>query len=93
MSRAPIRYVRGDWKSVCDVCGRFFLASELMKRWDGMMVCKTDYEHRHPQDFVKAKVDIQAAPWTRPQPSDTFTAEAAALPTTTDTVPPGTFTP
>jgi len=91
MSRAPIRYVKGDWKTVCDACGRFFLASDLIKRWDGKMVCKADWEPRQPQDFVKAKVDIQAAPWTRPQTADTFESSISSLPPTSDTVPPGTF--
>lgn len=36
------------------------------------MVCKEDWEPRHPQDFVRAKADIQAPMWTRPEPQDTF---------------------
>ena len=69
---APTRYVKGDWKVLCDACGRSFLSTDLRKRWDGMMVCSRDWETRHPQDFVRAKIDIQASPWTRPQSSDTF---------------------
>ena len=41
------------------------------------MVCKDDYELRHPQDFVRAKQDIQAVPWTRPQSTDTFVSTSA----------------
>lgn len=84
MSRAPVRYVRGDWKAVCDVCGRFYLASELKKRWDGVMVCSVDYELRHPQDFVRAKQDIQAPPWTRPQNADIFVNTNLSGPQTID---------
>lgn len=36
------------------------------------MVCPQDFELRHPQDFVRAKPDIQSVPWTRPEPTDTF---------------------
>jgi hypothetical protein len=43
-----------------------------MKRWDGLMVCKGDWEPRQPQDFVRGVADIQAPPWTKPEPSDTF---------------------
>lgn len=64
------RYVKGDYKAVCDSCGQRFLASKLRKRWDGLIVCPADYEVRHPQDFVRAKVDIQAVPWARPESED-----------------------
>lgn len=71
MSSFPT-YDKGDWEALCDSCGRKFKASKLRLRWDGLRVCSQDYEVRHPQDFVRAKVDIQATPWTRPEPSDTF---------------------
>jgi hypothetical protein len=31
------------------------------------------WEPRHPQDFVKARVDHQTVPWARPEPDDVFT--------------------
>ena len=32
-------YTKGDWKAICDVCGRLFKASvNLRQRWDGFMV-------------------------------------------------------
>jgi hypothetical protein len=65
-------YVRGDWKAICDVCGRLYKGSQLRARWDGMMVCKDDWEPRHPQDFVRGVADVQAPPWTRPEPADKF---------------------
>ena len=71
MSYQPT-YVSGDYKADCDVCGRTYKASKLRKRWDGLMVCEGDFENRQPQDFVRAKADLQAPPWTRPEPSDTF---------------------
>lgn len=67
---SPTRYVKGSWKAVCDSCGQRFLSSQLRKRWDGLMVCPKDFEVRHPQDFVRAKVDIQAVPWARPESED-----------------------
>ena len=71
MSYTP-RYDRGDWKADCDVCGRTYKASELQKRWDGLMCCRHDWEIRQPQDFVRGVADTQIAPWTRPEPTDNF---------------------
>lgn len=67
---SPTRYVKGQWKTVCDVCGMRYDSSQLQMRWDGLMVCNKDWEPRQPQDFVRAKVDIQAVPWTRTESTD-----------------------
>ena len=74
MSRAPIRYVRGDYKVVCDACGKRYLASQLRQRWDGLMVCPSDYEVRQPQDFVRARVDNLTVPFLRKEPQDSFSS-------------------
>ena len=66
------RYDKGDWKALCDVCGREYKASQLNKRWDGLMCCRQDWEPRQPQDFVRGVADPQLVPWTRPEPSDSF---------------------
>ena len=66
------RYDKGDWKALCDVCGREFKASQLNKRWDGLMCCKQDWEPRQPQDFVRGVSDPQLVPWTRPEPTDSY---------------------
>lgn len=71
MSYQPT-FKSGDYKADCDVCGRTFKASQLRKRWDGLMTCTSDWEIRHPQDFVRAKADLQAPKWTRPETSDSF---------------------
>lgn len=67
-------YDKGNWEAICDSCGRRYKASQLRLRWDGFMVCKDDWEPRQPQDFVRAKIDIQSVPWTRPEPTNTFVA-------------------
>lgn len=77
MSYRP-RFDSGDWKAICDSCGREFKASHLRKRWDGFMVCPDDWEPRQPQDFVRGVADVQAPPWTRPEVSDTFIAATTA---------------
>lgn len=58
--------VLGDWNAICDQCGRKYKASQLRKRWDGLMVCAEDYETRHPQEFVRGRKDSGHVPWTRP---------------------------
>ena len=71
MSHKP-HFVKGDWKAICDRCGRIFLGSQLQTEWTGLKVCAKDWEPRHPQDFVKGVADVQTPPWTRPEATDTF---------------------
>lgn len=66
------RYDSGQWKVVCDVCGRQYKAFQLTKRWDGLMVCARDWETRQPQDFVRGVADKIVPPYTRPEQQDTF---------------------
>ena len=63
----------GDWNAICDSCGRKFKASTMRKRWDGLFVCKEDFEYKHPQLSLKVHSDKQSVPITRPEPiQDTF---------------------
>lgn len=100
-------YKSGDWLAICDSCGVKYKASELKKRWDGLMVCPKDFEPRQPQDFVRARSDQQAVRWSRPEAADVFIPVPAlaiagsaiagiAIASSSigpGTVPPGTFTP
>lgn len=65
-------YRSGDWLAICDVCGKKMKASHARHRWDGLIVCDEDFEHRHPQDFLKVKQDKITVPFTRPRPQDVF---------------------
>jgi hypothetical protein len=81
------RYDSGDWKALCDVCGREYKATQLTKRWDGLMCCRQDWEPRQPQDFVRGVDDNQTTPWSRPEPANqfitfAFTAPAVLIPIT-----------
>lgn len=58
--------------AICDVCGFKFKNYQLKKRWDGYMVCKDDYEMRHPMDFYTTRNDVHQLPWTRPEGKDVF---------------------
>jgi len=62
----------GDWNAICDVCGFKYKASEMRRRWDGVYVCKYDWEPRHSQELVRVVPDNPTVPFTRPRPTDTF---------------------
>jgi len=66
------RYDKGEWSTICDVCGRKFRNQDLRQRWDGLKTCSDDWETRQPQDFVRGVADYQAPVWTRPEASDQF---------------------
>jgi hypothetical protein len=83
----------GDWNALCEVCGFKYKGSMLKKRWDGLMVCKDDYETRHPQDLIKIPKEDQSVPWTSPEPDDTFiTLTYSSVGNQENTVPSGNFT-
>jgi len=63
---------RRSWRAICDRCGFEYSADKLRLEWTGLRTCSTCWEPRHPQDFIKGKVDKQTPPWTRPEPPDTF---------------------
>lgn len=73
-------YSSGDWWLICDICGKKIKASESKHRWDGFIVCKEDFENRHPQDFIKAKVDKISVPFSRPRSTDVFVDVAYTVP-------------
>jgi hypothetical protein len=65
-------YKKGDWNSICYVCGFKRKASEMKLRWDGVYVCAQDWEIRQPQDFVRGVPEEEPLPWTQPEPPDGF---------------------
>ena len=65
-------FVSGEFNLLCDVCSKKIKASDAKQRWDGLIVCPSDFEHRHPQDYVRAKTDKITVPFTRPRPVDLF---------------------
>lgn len=68
-----------EYNALCDVCGFKKKASELMKRWDGFMVCKEDWEPRNVLDFYRTRNDAHLLPFTRPDD----TGETSWTPTIT----------
>lgn len=65
-------YRPGDHLAICDSCGLRFYGSELRKNYRGFMVCKDDYETRHPQESIKVKKERIKVDNPRPQTADRF---------------------
>ncbi|MGH7745394.1 MAG: hypothetical protein ACREQ5_11470, partial [Candidatus Dormibacteria bacterium] len=63
---------KGQYNAICDVCGFMRKSGEIKLRWDGLMVCKEDWEPRQPQDFVRGVPEKQDLPWTRPPNTTLF---------------------
>lgn len=49
-----------------------YYSEDKKKRWDGAIVCKWDWEPRHPQDLIKAVKEDTSIPDPRPEPPDIF---------------------
>lgn len=60
-------FKNGSWNCDCDVCGLRFKAEQLVRRWDGAMACKSCYEPRHPQDFIRVRDERISVSFTRPE--------------------------
>jgi hypothetical protein len=54
-----------EYNALCDVCGFKKKATDLRRRWDGFMVCKDDWEQRHPLDFYRTRNDTHLLPFIR----------------------------
>lgn len=78
MGRADF-WKRGQWLVICDVCGMKYHSADLKERWDGLMVCRQDWNPRQPQDFVRGIPDPQAVPWSRPDVPPPFTQNPVYL--------------
>ena len=71
-------YKPGDWNAICDRCGFKFKASELKEEWTGLRVCTHDFELRHPQDFLRARVDKISVPWVRKEAPEDATVSSSS---------------
>jgi hypothetical protein len=82
-------YIPGSHWAICDFCTSQFRASDLKKTWDGWWVCDDDFEHRHPQDFLRVKEEhIYVDDPIRPENTDN---EIDVTFEETTSVPSGTF--
>src|ERR1700739_2061054 len=69
----PRNYFKnGEWNIWCMVCNRKIKSGEALKRWDGLLVCKEDYENRHPLDFLRARQERISVPFSAPTSFNLF---------------------
>ena len=62
----------GDWLIHCDSCQKKIYYSQALKRWDGFLVCRADWEEDNPQDRPYIlKPESGSVPDTRKQPEIT----------------------
>ena len=69
----------GTWRVICDVCGFEFPSDKLMKRWDGLMVCDKDFEHDHPQKFIRVRPETCVPTYVRPEPPPVFPPDSCDM--------------
>jgi hypothetical protein len=62
----------GTWNCICHVCGGQFKSDEILKRWDGHLVCRDDFEVRHIADFLRPITEKNTIPFVSPEPTDSF---------------------
>ena len=65
-------FKKGSHNIICDVCGGKFKFQEVQKRWDGLVVCKQDFETDHPQKYIRVRESGLAVPVIRDRPEDLF---------------------
>jgi hypothetical protein len=63
----------GDYRIICDHCGRKLWRSQCRETWDNYLVCVDRcWYPKHPQLDIKAIPDKQGVPDARPQNLDNF---------------------
>lgn len=62
----------GTYNSICDVCGFEHKADEMRMRWDGLFVCKEDWESDHPQKYLRVRETGIGVTPTRTEPEPEF---------------------
>lgn len=65
-------YKHGDYNVICDKTGFKVKFSETRKEWNGLRVWKEVWEPRHPQDFVRGRVDKMSVYDPRPEGDNVF---------------------
>lgn len=65
-------YKPASWNVICSVCGCLVKSDEIKKRWDGILVCKDDWEPRNILDFIRPITERGAVPFSNPEQADVF---------------------
>lgn len=68
------RFRKGDYKVVCDLSGAVVNASECRMTWDGLLVKKSLWSPRHPQDILPSTEETRTPAHPRPEGAAVFIA-------------------
>lgn len=60
------RFIPGDHKVLCDLCGLTYMRSETRLQWDNLLACTECYSPKHPQLNIRGKADKQTVDIARP---------------------------
>lgn len=71
MTHSPSWSPGNPW-GVCQRCGFDVRLNALKMEWTKLLVCDKCYDRRHPQDFVRPKLDRQVVRRPAPKPEDLF---------------------
>lgn len=66
------RLILGDYNVIDDLNGFKKKRSECRIRWDNVLIQESDWELRHPQDFLRSKKDRIKVEDPRPEQPDRF---------------------
>ncbi len=63
----------GEWLIECMICAKIIYASTRRKTYDGLIVCDTCFDPKHPQLKIKKVRDDTSVPESHPRiyPTDT----------------------
>lgn len=64
----PRKSPRGDYETMCDICGIGYLRSQLRRRDDNLLVCKDD-EGRSPTELDRGNAQCGNTAQARPVPA------------------------
>lgn len=69
----------GSWNLICDICGQKKKAEDIKRRWDNYLVCKDDWERRHPSDFLRVSKEKGYVPFSFREPNDVFVPPVCSI--------------
>lgn len=61
------RYVAGDHKVLCDICGLTYMRSQTRLQWNNLLACDDCFDPKHPQLNIRGKADKQSVDIARPE--------------------------
>jgi hypothetical protein len=59
-------------RAICDRSGFEFPIGEMRREWNGLLVHKSFWEPRHPQDMLRPRTEGPPPRLTRPESPDVF---------------------